>query len=141
MFLTCGRSRHYHTPDDTPEKLDYAKMAALARWLERWTRETCARPEPRVIFENRRDDASTVRTLIAVLRSLEPLVPQAASGREMAEALLAKCDAHGRLGGADRADVSELMRRLEAGIESSRPLSPLSPFSKRINCASAEARL
>jgi hypothetical protein len=117
VFLTCGRSRHYHTPEDTPEKLDYAKMAALGRWLERWTRETCARPEERVVFQNQRDDASTLRSLIAVLRSLEPLSPQAASGREMAQALLVKCDAHGRLDGADRAYVSELMRRLEAGLE------------------------
>ncbi len=117
LFLTCGRSRHYHTPEDTPEKLDYEKMAALARWLERWTRETCARPEARVTFENRRDDASTLRTMVAVLRSLEPLSPQARSGREMAEVLLTKCDAHGRLGAADRRDVGELMRRLEAGLE------------------------
>jgi len=117
VFLTCGRSRHYHTPDDTPEKLDYEKMAALARWLERWTRETCARPEARVVFDNRRDDASTVRTLIAVLRSLEPVLPEAATGRALAETLLAKCDAQGRLATADRACVSELMRRLESGLE------------------------
>jgi hypothetical protein len=117
VFLTCGRSRHYHTPEDTPEKLDYAKMAALARWLARWTRETCARPEERVVFQNQRDDASTLRSLIAVLRSLELLLPQAASGREMAQALLAKCDGNGRLGGADRAYVKELMRELEAGLE------------------------
>jgi non-ribosomal peptide synthetase component F len=114
VFLT---SRHYHTPEDTPEKLDYAKMAALARWLERWTRDACARPEERVVFHNQRDDASTLRSLIAVLRSLEPLSPQAASGRDMAQALLAKCDGDGRLGSADRAYVSELMRRLEAGLE------------------------
>ena len=117
LFLTCGRSRHYHTPEDTPEKLDYEKMAALARWLERWTRETCARPEARLIFENQRDDASTLRAMVAVLRALEPLSPRAASGREMAEALLSKCDAHGRLGAADRRDAGELMRQLEAGLE------------------------
>jgi peptidase M28-like protein len=117
LFLTCGRSRHYHTPEDTPDKLDYEKMAALARWLERWTRETCARPEARVTFDNRRDDASTLRTMAAVLRSIERLSPQATSGREMAEVLLAKCDAHGRLGAADRREASELMLRLEAGLE------------------------
>ena len=70
-----------------------------------------------MIFENQRDDASTLRTMVAVLRSLEPLSPRAASGREMAEALLSKCDAHGRLGAADRRDAGELMRQLEAGLE------------------------
>ena len=68
-------------------------------------------------FENQRDDASTLRSMVAVLRSLEPLSPQARSGREMAEALLANCDAHGRLGAADRRDAGDLMRRLEAGLE------------------------
>jgi hypothetical protein len=117
VFLTCGRSRHYHTPEDTPEKLDYAKMAALARWLERWTRETCARPEPRIVFDNQREDAATLRAMIALLGSLESLSPEAPLARGVAQTLLSKCDAHGRLGGADRAYVSELMRRLEAGLE------------------------
>jgi hypothetical protein len=34
LFLTCGRWDHYHLPSDTPEKLDYAKMAAVAELLE-----------------------------------------------------------------------------------------------------------
>jgi len=117
VFLTCGRWRHYHTPDDTPDKLDYPKMAALSRWLQRWTRETCARPEPRIQFDNRRDDASSVRTVIALAGALEPFAPQAAVGRQMAEDILSRCDAHGRLATADRREVSGLVQLLEAGLE------------------------
>ena len=116
VFLTCGRWQHYHTPEDTPDKLDYGKMAALARWLQRWTRETCARPEPRIEFKNERDDASSVRTLIAMTRALEPVVPQAMVGRQLAEALLARCDAHGRLATADRQQVAGLVQMLEGGL-------------------------
>jgi Peptidase family M28 len=117
VFLTCGRWRHYHTPEDTPDKLDYTKMVALARWLERWTRETCARPEGKIQFSNSRDDASTVRTLITLTRSLESFAPEAAVGRKMAETLLAKCDARGRLPPGEREHVTALVRLLEAGFE------------------------
>ena len=35
LFLSCGRWEHYHMPTDTPEKLNYAKMAAIAQYAER----------------------------------------------------------------------------------------------------------
>jgi hypothetical protein len=116
VFLTCGRWRHYHTPDDTPEKLDYPKMAALARWIQRWTRDTCARSEPRIRFTNQRDDAASVRTLIALTRALEPIAPRATLGRRVAESLLARCDAGGRLATADLQDLRLLMHELESDL-------------------------
>ena len=33
VFLTCGRWSHYHQTTDTPEKLDYPKIAASAAFL------------------------------------------------------------------------------------------------------------
>jgi hypothetical protein len=33
LFLSCGRWKHYHMPTDTPEKLNYAKMEAMAGYL------------------------------------------------------------------------------------------------------------
>ncbi|MBI3857015.1 MAG: M28 family peptidase, partial [Planctomycetes bacterium] len=50
LFLSCAHGRHYHTPEDTPAWLDWEKMDATARWLERFVRETCARPEPRIAW-------------------------------------------------------------------------------------------
>jgi len=44
LFLTCGRWAHYHQPTDTPEKLDYPKMAAIADALEALTRDVATRP-------------------------------------------------------------------------------------------------
>ena len=116
VFLTCGRWQHYHTPNNTPEKLDYPKMAALARWLERWTRDTCARSEPRIRFANTRDDAASVRTLIALTQALEPIAPRAALGRRLAESLLARCDARGRLAKADLQVIQALMHELESDL-------------------------
>ena len=33
LFLSCGRWKHYHMPTDTPEKLNYVKMGAIADYL------------------------------------------------------------------------------------------------------------
>jgi hypothetical protein len=35
LFVTAGRSSTYHTAEDTPDTLDYAKLARLTRWVTR----------------------------------------------------------------------------------------------------------
>jgi Zn-dependent M28 family amino/carboxypeptidase len=75
LFLTGGRWRHYHTPEDTPEKLDYGKMAATADWLEALARAPCGKlPRP---FTDGRDDEATLRTLRAVIEAAAPSWPPA----------------------------------------------------------------
>ena len=96
VFLTCGRWRHYHTPEDTPEKLDYPKVAATARWLERLVREACARPEPRVRYTDARDDRATLESVLAMTGPLAALSPQARQAEALARSLLPACDASGR---------------------------------------------
>ncbi len=34
LFLSCGQWEHYHLPSDTPEKLNYAKMARIVDFLD-----------------------------------------------------------------------------------------------------------
>jgi Zn-dependent M28 family amino/carboxypeptidase len=117
LFLTNGRWRYYHTPEDTPDKLDYGKIAATARWLERLVREACARPEPSVRFlPDVRDDASTLRSLVSLLEGLEPLSPQATPVRQMAEELLGRCDAAGRLADEERSAARMILGQLESAL-------------------------
>lgn len=117
LFLTAGRWRHYHTPADTPEKLDYAKMAATARWLERFVRETCERPEGPIPFlDNGRSEALTLRSLVDITTSLAAVSPEAKLGREYAEELLAACDGNGRLPRARRDEVPGLVEMLEGRL-------------------------
>lgn len=33
LFFSCGQWEHYHMPSDTPEKLNYGKMASIAEYL------------------------------------------------------------------------------------------------------------
>jgi hypothetical protein len=116
VFLTAGRWRHYHTPSDTPEKLDYDKMAATARWLERFVRETCARPEGPLPFLADGCDAPTLRSLIDLTGALARFSPEAEMGREYAETLLAACDGRGRLPASRRGEVAQLVSLLESRL-------------------------
>lgn len=116
LFLSCAHGRHYHTPQDTPDWLDWAKMQATAAWLERFVRESCARQEPRIAWQEARDDASSLRTLIDIGRSLADVLPPAVEGLALASALLAACDRNGRLPDARRPQLQMLARMLEQGL-------------------------
>lgn len=117
VFLTGGRSSRYHTPWDTPEHLDWAKAAATARWLERFVRASCARPEERVTFAGgARDDRSTLASFLELVAPLEALSPLAAKGAATAREALALCDASGRLPDSMAAVPPSLVAALENAL-------------------------
>ncbi len=118
MLLTNGRSSRYHTPEDTPEHLDYTKMAATARWLERFVRAVCERREPRVRFRSDgRDDASTLRAVDAITGALETIDPRASLARGMAAGLMKLCDSEGRLPNTRREEAPALIAMIEAALQ------------------------
>jgi len=118
IFLTCGRWEHYHRPSDTPEKLDYPKMDAIARWLESLIRAACARPEPQVRFVDRRDDRSTLNSLDALLKALEAVSPLAGLAREQVASLLEDCDPSGAVTEARAAEIRALADQIETSLSS-----------------------
>ena len=114
LFLSSGRSRVYHTVDDTPEHLDFARMAATARWLEGYVRASCERPEERVDFlKGARADRTTLRALVEITGSLSAVSEEAAQARAMCESLLGECDSEGRLPGPQRDGIAALVQMLE----------------------------
>ena len=114
MLLTCGRWEHYHAVTDTPDRLDYAKIAATAKWLEALVRAACARPELKVTFTNARDDVSSLRSVIAVLTELQAVSELAAVALAQAEELLDGCDEHGVSPVPKR--VAALVGQIEAAL-------------------------
>ncbi len=42
LFFSCGHRPHYHAPSDTPEKLNYRKMAAIGTLLESLVPRLCS---------------------------------------------------------------------------------------------------
>jgi hypothetical protein len=115
LFLTCGRWQHYHTPADTPDKLDFAKIAASAAWLESLVRRTCARDDE-LRFSDTPNDASTLQTAIDLCDVLQALSSEAEMGRRYARELLAACDAQGRLPSTRRRDAQTLVELLENAL-------------------------
>ena len=116
VFLSNGRRAAYHTPEDTPDTLDFAKMAATAEWLARFVRETCDRREPRIAWTGTVDDASTLRTLAEVARALEDAAPEAGAARAAAERLLAACGSGTVLPARFRSDLFRLVATMESGL-------------------------
>lgn len=114
LFLTAGRSRVYHTPNDVPELLAWDKMAATARWLERYIRTVCACDT--IEYRERSDDASTLRSVGELTRALVPFSPGASNVAAQAHALLAACSTDGRLPAGRTGELQQLVSLLESGL-------------------------
>ncbi len=110
LFLTNGRWEHYHQVTDTPDKLDWAKVAATALWLEQLVRAACARPGP-VTFTNVHDDASTLSSLRALLTALGQT-----SGLQAISALEQQLDSEGRLPPELHTQTQTLVERIETAL-------------------------
>lgn len=115
LFLTAGRSRIYHTPEDTPDKLDYDKIAATARWLVRFVRASRVRDRP--IFRDANLDRGTLDELADVVGALAPLSPNARAALQHVQALRAACNAAGDLPLARRSELAMLVGALETALQ------------------------
>lgn len=116
LLLTNGRSRLYHTPADVPSALAWPKMAATARWLERFVRATCRRDEGPFRFERGVDDLSTIESLLAVLGALAEVSPQARMGLELARDLRRQVQRDRTLPSGRHAELAMLVAGLESGL-------------------------
>lgn len=116
LFLSAGRSAVYHTPEDTPDKLDHAKIAATSRWLERFVRASRTRDE-RITFDpDGAADRSTLDELDEILESLSPLATAARFARSGVKSLRLACDRDGRLPGALRPTLQAMVAGLESRL-------------------------
>jgi Zn-dependent M28 family amino/carboxypeptidase len=115
LFLTVGRSNVYHTPEDTPDKLDYPKIAATARWLTRFvralrTRHTCQ-------YINKSLDRATLDELIEVIGALATRSSEAAQLLAHVQKLRDSCDREGNLPATRRSEISSFVAMLEARLQ------------------------
>jgi hypothetical protein len=115
LFLSAGRSRIYHTPEDTPDKLDYAKIAATARWLVRFVRATRVR-DP-IAFADADLDRGTLEEVTELLGSLSHFSRDAAAALRHTRTLIGMCDRDGNLPSRQRGELASLVGLLEAGLQ------------------------
>ena len=87
LFLSCAQWEHYHSAEDTPEKLNYSKMATIRTFLQRAIREADRAPFDGP-FEGYDTTATEIETLRRVFAGF-PLVGEDLSTREDIDALTA----------------------------------------------------
>lgn len=116
LFLTGGRSRRYHTVDDTPEHVDMAKVGATARWLERFVRDTCARDASPFVFHPGRDDGLTLDALVEMLAPLAEVSPEAEAVHARARALRGRVRADRTLPDDGFVQLQALVRGIESSL-------------------------
>jgi hypothetical protein len=116
LFLTAGRSRVYHTPQDTPDKLDYPKIHATARWLSRFVRAARSRAD-RVIFDEQgNDDAGTLDEIAEVVGALRGVSGEAEMALQFVTGLRASCDDGGRLPPDRRGELASVVGMIESRL-------------------------
>lgn len=115
LFLSAGRSRVYHTPDDTPDKLDYRKIAATARWLTRFVRASRTRT-PTSFIDDAVLDRGTLDELAEIVAALLPLDKRAAFALGRINDLRRACDREGRLPRDRRPELATIVAMLESQL-------------------------
>jgi hypothetical protein len=70
LFLTTGRTETYHTPNDTPETLDYEKLGRLARWVTRLALHATAVPAELHWKDLRADARADARALLRLYEGI-----------------------------------------------------------------------
>ena len=115
LFYTVGRDARYHTPADTPETLDYPKMAALAEHLGLLISAAADAEGRREYIADPAGDGAMLESLTELLGHLAELVPDAAATLEVVEGLAGRVQ-EGRLDDEERAIVGGIIRGLEQGL-------------------------
>jgi hypothetical protein len=114
LFLSAGRSRVYHTPEDTPDRLDYPKIAATARWLTRFVR--VSRTRELAGFVDQGLHAGTLDEVGELVRSLVDYSTEAATAALYVAELRRACDRRGNLPEADQHKLGMLVGMLESRL-------------------------
>jgi Zn-dependent M28 family amino/carboxypeptidase len=114
LFLSAGRSRVYHTPADTPDKLDYGKIAATARWLTRFVRASRLREHTQ--FVDGTLDLGTLDEIGEVIGALAALTPEATGALAHVKKLRDACDRDGNLPRHRHAELGVLVGMLESRL-------------------------
>ncbi len=116
LFYTVGRSEHYHMPTDTPDRLDYNKMVALADHLTDLVTALANRTDKAVFVTEGFDDEATIASLESLLTPLAPLSDAAQMASMVVSGLRGSLDTNGELTHAERDTVRMLVEQVEMAL-------------------------
>ncbi|MEA3501985.1 MAG: M28 family peptidase [Actinomycetota bacterium] len=116
LFYTVGRSEHYHAPTDTPDRLDYDKMAALAAHLTDLVTALANRSDVPAFVADGFDDAATVASVRSLLDALAPYAAAAEGLQPIVSDIEQRLAINGELDAVDRQLIARLIDQLETGL-------------------------
>ncbi|MCL1599195.1 MAG: M28 family peptidase, partial [Actinomycetia bacterium] len=116
LFYTAGRSEHYHAPTDTPDRLDYDKMVALAIHLTDLVTALADRPDTPAFVAEGFDDAATVASVRSLLDALAPYAPAPEGLQPIVSAIEQRLATNGSLSTMDRQLIARLVVQLETSL-------------------------
>ncbi len=112
VLYTVGRDIRYHTPDDTPEHLDYSKMAALVTHLEHLVMAAANSEGRRHYLTDPEGDGAVLDDLRDLLGELAAVDPEAAVGLVWLERIEDELE-----GGCLSEDARDVVRAIVLGLE------------------------
>ena len=116
LFYSCGRNEDYHEPTDTPDKLDYPKMASLTDHLELLVTALATRPDRPAYLSDAFDDAATVRTVSEMTEALRPFASEASRVDSVVAFLEQTLTDRGSLTDHDRQTIAYLVFSIEESL-------------------------
>ncbi len=116
LFYSAGRSQHYHASSDTPDRLDYTKMAALVEHLTDVVVALANRPDTPTFLPDGFDDETTLTSLEDVLGSLGELSPDAERAGMLLRGIRTTLDESGSLTHDERAALAYLVGEIESAL-------------------------
>jgi len=116
LFYTAGRSEHYHAPTDTPDHLDYDKMAALATHLTDLVVALTVRSDMPRYLSDGFDDATTLDSIKSLLDAVAPYSPASGTAQPVVASLEQKLASDGTLDSTERKLISALIEGIETSL-------------------------
>ena len=123
LFVTGGRAPTYHTTEDTPDTLDYPKLAALARWVARLLARSAEGPPDLDWADMVADPLADARTVLRLCASIGDgsqfpwLLRRAlAADRARVQALLHAWEAGAAPTAAEYRELTLIALRLQAAL-------------------------
>lgn len=116
MFLTTGRDRRYHTPLDTAEHIDVARLRSLTSWLTDFT-ISASRVESTASAPLQTEEyRQSVETIAAIWAALPNTTPDHDRAGQLLDELAKRVEANGGLTPAQVSSLERIVFMIEEAL-------------------------
>ncbi|MEN8165838.1 MAG: M28 family peptidase [Acidobacteriota bacterium] len=116
LFYSAGRWEHYHQPTDTPDKLDFEKMAALAKHLTDTVAALANRDDQPEYVPDGHDDEATIFSLEDILAPLSEVSPDAEMAAMFVGGIKQSLESNGVLNNDERGAIAMIVDQIEGAL-------------------------